>query len=321
MLVKAWNSKLWEKHCRLCSNFWKWMIYMKAFCKKHILLFILMMCLLALASNFITAFCQQYGTNLTESYAIEAICKYMIAAFAFILMLRWGYVKKAKGKKVLLGILFGIPTILFVIGNLLPMTLVQAGQFKVYWSVVISIILAKTAVSMMEEFGVRGIMLPLLCEKWQGEQGYYMKGALVSSLVFGCMHFTWSIREIITSGSITLSHFLGNLNQVCYTFCFGMLAAGLTLYAGSLIPVTIWHSLVAISSVFYSGLMHSTTYSYYYRNNLLTLQNVFERYGILAGTEHGYMICSIAVDLLILTAGVVLVMWAERKERILAHSI
>lgn len=292
---------------------------MKDFFKKHSALFIVIMALVALASNLLTGLLQdQYASNLTEFYGIEAVCKYVIAALVFVLMLRWGYVKKTTGKNVLLGLLFGLPFAMLMMENLLPMTLVQSGQMKVYWSVIISIVLAKTAVGMMEELGVRGVLLPLLCEKWKGKQRYYMKAAAASSLVFGCLHLSWSIREILTSGSVTLPHFLENLNQVFFTFCFGMLAAGITLYVGSLLPIMIWHSLTSISAFLDKGLMHSTTYSYYYRNNLLTMQNVFEKYGILPGAEHGYLICSIAVDMLVLTVGIVLVRKAERekKERI-----
>lgn len=287
---------------------------MKDFFRKHSALLIVIMVLMALASNLVTGFLQErYASNLTEFYAIEAVCKYVIAALVFVLMLRWRYVKRAKLKNVLFGFLLGLPFALFVIENLLPITLVQSGQMKVYWSVVISIVLAKTAVGMMEELGVRGVLLPLLCEKWKGKQRCYMKSAVASSLLFGCMHFSWSIREILTSGSVTLPHFLENLNQVFFTFCFGMLAAGITLYVGSVLPVMIWHSLTSISAFLDRGLMHSTTYSYYYKNNLLTMQNVFEKYGILPGIEHGYLLCSMVVNILVLFVGIVLVQKVERK--------
>ncbi len=47
---------------------------------------------------------------------------------------------------------------------------------------------------------------------------------------------------------MSLAECVGRLYQVYYGFCFGMLAAGVTLYAKSIIPMVIWHSLVDVSA-------------------------------------------------------------------------
>lgn len=141
----------------------------------------------------------------------------------------------------------------------------------------------------------------------------YMKAALASSILFGCMHFSWSILQILFNQNLSLASFMGNLNQVFYTFCFGMPAAGVTLYAGSIIPMVIWHSLIGISAEIYPGLMFYGTYTYHVNHNPLTLQNLFEKYGILSGVESGEFICKVIIDIIFLIAGIVLVRKAEKR--------
>lgn len=216
---------------------------MKAFFKKHTWVFVVIIAFVALLTNFSIGFFQdKYTTKLSGYYLVDAVCKWITAALVFVLMLKWGYVKKGKN--------------------------------------------------------------------------YYMKAAVVSSLVFGCLHFSWTIRDILIMKSFSLSNFLGNCHQVFYTFCFGMLAAGITLYTRSLIPAIFWHSLVSISAFLHTGLMQQTTYLYYYRNNLLSLKNVFDKYGILPGVAHGEMIVRVATDIIILIAGIVVVKNAEKKLQI-----
>ncbi|MGN0341654.1 MAG: hypothetical protein ACI4DO_02570 [Roseburia sp.] len=105
-----------------------------------------------------------------------------------------------------------------------------------------------------------------------------------------------------------------NLSQVFFAFCFGMLAAGITLYCGSIIPMMIWHSLVGISAFFAQGLMSNVMYRYYMEKNLLTMQNVFQTYGILSNVENGYAICSGIINILVLVVGIVLVYRAEKDK-------
>lgn len=285
----------------------------KDFFRNHMVVFLVVMVFVVLLSNLVIGFLQTKCDSLIGIYIIEAACKCITALLPLILMKKWGFVKRADGKGVWKGILAGIPFLLYMMLNLLPLVLVDPISFQVYGGVVVAIILAKTATGLMEESGVRGVLLPMLCEKWQEKSGTYMKAAIVSSILFGCVHLSWSVRQIVFYRSISLSFFLGNLSQVFFTFCFGMLAAGITLYAGSLIPAIIWHSFVAISAYISVGLMPDRIYSYYYENNLLTMQRVLEKYGILSGIEHGYVICEVAVDLLVLAIGILLIRKREKR--------
>lgn len=140
-----------------------------------------------------------------------------------------------------------------------------------------------------------------------------MKAAVASSLLFAGVHFSWTIRELLFRGGISGADFLVNLSQVFFAFCFGMLAAGITLYSGSMIPMMIWHSVVSISAFLVHGLMSDVMYRYYMEKNLLTMQNVFETYGILSNVENGYAIYSCMINILVLAVGIMLVYRVEKS--------
>lgn len=162
---------------------------------------------------------EKLATNLVTYYIVEAVFKTIIIALLLVLIVKWNLVKKAKGKTVLLGLLFGALNLLFIIDNLLPLTLVNPIHFKVYGSVLGAVCLAKISVGVMEELGIRGILLPLLCEKWAGKKDAYMKAALASSLLFALVHFSWTVRELVFSQGQSLSVFSENVSQVISAFC------------------------------------------------------------------------------------------------------
>ncbi len=290
---------------------------MKEFFKKHTIFFCVILTFVALLTNFVIGYFQNnYTVKLSGYYLVEVVIKSITAALVFVLMLKWGYVRWGKERKIISGAAFGMPFILFIIENLVTLTLVEPMQIKPYWSVLIPILLAKTATGIMEEFGIRGVLLPLMVEKWSGTKHCYMRAAFASSLLFGCIHFSWTMREILITQSFSVENFLGNCHQVFYTFCVGMLFAGITLYAGSMIPAIIWHCLVSISAFLYTGLMQQTTYLYYYSNNLLNMQNVLNKYHILQGVTHGEMLIRLTVDIIILIVGIIVVRKAEKKAAI-----
>ena len=287
---------------------------MKEFFKKHIAVFCVIMVGVAFLSNVSVGVLQEkYADSLTVSYFVEAVCKFILAFLLIVLMIKWKLIQKTPKKYLWWGLLAGIPGALWIVTNLLPLKLVNPQNFQVSGDIIFSVVLAKAAVGIMEEAGIRGILLPMLCEKWSNRKSSYMKAALTSSILFGCMHFSWSIRQIIFNQNLSLASFMGNLNQVFYTFCFGMLAAGVTLYAGSIIPMVVWHSLIGISAEIYPGLMSYGTYTYHVNHNPLTLQNLFEKYGILSGVESSEIICKVIIDIIFLIAGIVLVRKAEKR--------
>lgn len=287
---------------------------MKNFFLKHFLMFCAGTIFIALLSNIGLGFLQErYSQSIVMFYIIQAVCKFITALIPIFLIVKWKLAKKTEVKYIIWGFLAGMPAILLIIENLLTLTLVNPLHFKIYGSIVAAIIVAEIAVGLMEEAGIRGVLLPMLCEKIGEKKGTYLKAAIISSMLFGIVHLSWSLRKVLFGESLSAMYFRGNLYQVFYTFCFGMLAAGVTLYAGSIIPIVIWHSLIDISAFIDIGLMQYTNYVYYHSTDLLTLQNVYERYGIM----HGAFLCSIIIDIICFVTGIILINKAEKRDIVL----
>ena len=284
---------------------------MKKFFTKHIFVFCICTIFIALLSNISLGFLQErYSHSLVMFYGIQAVCKFITALLPIFLIVKWKLAKKTEMKYIIGGLLAGIPAILLIAENLLTLTLVNPLHFKIYGSIVLAVIVAEIAVGLMEEAGIRGVLLPILCERIGEKKGTYMKAAIISSMLFGIIHLSWSLRKILFGESLSMTYFLGNLHQVSYTFCFGMLAAGVTLYARSIIPIVIWHSLIDISAFIDIGIMQYTSYVYYHNTGLLTLQNVYKRYGV----THGAFLSSIIIDIICLCVGIIFVKKAERRD-------
>lgn len=282
--------------------------------KKHPFLFILLMALIALSGNLLGAFAQTlFSDSVTLTYLSEGIFKYTISIFLLFLMAKLGYTKRVDKKKFAWRFLAGIPVVLYFANNLLPLVLVNPIHFKVRWPIVFVILFAEFSVGLMEETGIRGIFLPLLCEKWKEKKNVFFKAALVSSLLFGCLHLTWTVRQLLLYGSVSVEFLSDNLYQVFYTFCFGMLMAGISFYAKSIIPAVVWHSVTDVSAVISRGLLPEGSYTYYCNYNILTLQNVFYEYDIFPSCKYGAMIVFSIVNILLAVIGVILIKKAEKS--------
>ena len=164
----------------------------------------------------------------------------------------------------------------------------------------------------MEEAGIRGVFLPLLCERWSGKKYAYTKAAIVSSFAFGCIHLNWSVRYLLTNGNLPLDQLLGNLYQVYYTFCFGIFATGVTIYTRSIIPMVFWHGICDLVAFLPNGLYPQRTLEYFIQKNWGTLQYVLDRCGIAMPEEviHGL------INLVLLLVGFLLIRKAEREDRL-----
>lgn len=289
---------------------------MKEFSKKHMAIFCVIMIAIAVSSNLILGILQEnYATGLVSFFLIEAGFKAVIIFLLLILMVKWQLFNKGIEKKILWGCLIGALNLLFILENVLPLTLVNPAFIKVDVIVIVSICLAKISVGVMEELGIRGVLLPLLCEKWTEKTHFYMKAAVDSSLLFAGVHFSWTIRKLLFIGGISWADFLVNLSQVFFTFCFGMLAAGITLFSRSIIPMLVWHSLVSISAFLGRGLISDGWYQYYIENFHLIIQNVFEKHGILSKVENGYAIFSGINNIVVLVVGIILIHKVEKGAR------
>lgn len=57
--------------------------------------------------------------------------------------------------------------ILFMAPNLIPLVLINPILFQLQWVRLIALILAMFSIGLSEEVMIRGVLLPLLCEKWK----------------------------------------------------------------------------------------------------------------------------------------------------------
>lgn len=287
---------------------------MKNFCKKHTLIFFVFTIVFALFSNLITGFLQApFKNNLAVAYLLEAVFKCSISIIPITLMIKWGYTKKANKKQVAIGFLLGAILLLFMAPNLIPLVLVNSILFDAQWGIIFAIVLACFGIGLMEESAIRGVILPLLCEKWKDKKHFYLKAALVSSLLFACIHLNWSVHYFLEHGTLSFDYFMGNMYQVYYTFCFGLLAAGITIYTRNILAMVFWHSLCDVSAFIIYGILPYASIEFYYRYDKLTLQNVLNTYGILPGCSFGAQIVLGLINLLFLVVGVILIKKAEKK--------
>lgn len=80
----------------------------------------------------------------------------MIIVLLVILMARWQLFDKSKEKKIFWGCLIGALNLLFILENLLPLTLAEQDYIQAHEAVVVAICLAKISVGVMEELAIPG---------------------------------------------------------------------------------------------------------------------------------------------------------------------
>ena len=285
---------------------------MKQFCIKHTGIFFIFVIVIALTSNLLTGFLQGFFTKYGVAYYLsEAACKYGISAIALCLMVKWGYTQKSDAKKIATEFGLGLLFILFLAPNIISLVMINPILFQVRWAHLIALALAMFSVGLLEESAIRGVVLPLLCEKWKEKKFTYFKAAFVSSLLFACIHLNWSVRYFLTYGSLSWEYLSGNLYQVYYTFCFGILAAGICMYFRSIVPLVFWHGLCDVASHLVYGILPLNTVENYTAE--LSLQNVFDKYGIWEGCSFGAEIVNTFVNVLFLVVGVYLICKAEKE--------
>ncbi|MBD5153188.1 MAG: CPBP family intramembrane metalloprotease [Oscillibacter sp.] len=280
----------------------------KGFMQRHIIIFAVLMLAFAFSHNIINSMITApFEDSVTASNLMEALCKYITALLPLFLMKKWGFVQKAGLRYILTGVLLGIPSILLIVENLSPFAVIAPASYKVQWLSVLAIVVANFGVGLMEEACCRGVLLPMLCEKWSGQKNCYMKAALFSSALFGCMHFSWIINALVFNGSVSAAECIGRLYQVYYAFCFGMLCAGVTLLSRSIIPMVIWHSLVDVAAGIGQGILYRTTYQHFFELNPIGPADVLVKMGALRDAGLAVWLIPVGADMILLTAGVIMV--------------
>ena len=285
---------------------------MKEFCKKHTVIFFTGIIVFALSVNLLTGFMQSFFTNYGVAYYLsEAVCKYSVSAVALCIMVKWGYTGKSNFKKFVTGFAWGCLVILFMAPNVISLVLINPILFQLQWARLIALILAMFSIGLSEEATIRGVLLPLLCEKWKEKRHSYLKAALASSLLFACLHLNWSVRYLLTFKTLTWKYFSGNLYQVYFTFCFGILTAGICIYCRSIWPMAFWHGMADLAAHLVYGILPLNTVENYTAE--LSLQNVFDKYGILEGCSFGAEIVHTFINVLFVVVGVLFICRAEKE--------
>lgn len=288
---------------------------MKNFCKTHTLVFILAIILIALASNLVPGFIQRLlDSNLAFSYIINSICKCAFSAIPLTLMVKWGYTSRIDKQQLTKGFFIGSIFILFCIPNILPLILLEPIYFSVQWDVILAVALAAFSIGLLEETAIRGVLFPFFCEKWKEKKHGMIKAALISSFLFGAIHLNWSVRCLLMTGTLPLENFMGNLYQVYYTFCFGILAAGVAVYAKSIWPVVFWHGICDFGAFIVNGLIPQVSLNYFCEKNILSLQNVLNTYNILQRFKYGEELIHGCINLIFVIVGILLIRKAEKVQ-------
>lgn len=285
---------------------------MKIFLKKHTWILVIGIMIFGLCSNLATGIMQSiFAKDLVQYYWIMTGCKCAFAILPVILMVKWGYIRKSSGTKIGKGFLIGAISILFCLPNVLPYLLIDKSYMAVKMSIVIAIAFATLSIGLIEEAGIRGVLLPLVYEKWNGRKHAYFKAAIISSLIFGCMHLNWSVRYLLEYSNLPMEYLLGNLYQVCYTFCFGIFASGVTIYTRSIVPMVFWHGVVDFSAFIPDGLYPTVNINYFSKENMLSMQHVLDTYGIPVAEEF----VEVLIHLIFVAVGFILIRKAEKDAR------
>lgn len=276
--------------------------------QRHVAVLILLMLLCILLNNIVTsAVTAPFQDSVPATHFFMALCKYVTALLPLVLMFKWNLVQKSSARKILTGFLLGMPSVLVIAEYLLPFTQINPASYKVQWLSVLTIAAAYFGVGLMEEAACRGVLLPLLCEKWSGRKNGRMKAALFSSALFGCAHLMWIINALVFDGAVSMAECVGRLYQVYFAFCFGMLCAGVTLCAKSIIPAVIWHALLDISLSIGQGILFPTTYQYFFEQNPIGFDTLLIQSGIVRDTGFVSWALPVGIDAVMLIAGIIMV--------------
>lgn len=291
--------------------------FMKEFCKKHTLIFIIMVILYALMTNLATGFLQNcFAENITSFYIVQTICKCTFSLLPLILMVKWGYHFKTDKQKMRVGFFLGsICMLYYPVTNLLPLILLEVNYFSIRWKIVMVAALAAFSVGLLEETAIRGVLFPFFCEKWKDKKHALLKAAFFSSFLFGCIHLNWSVRFLLINHTLSTEELAANLYQVYYAFCFGIFATGVTVYAKSIWPMVFWHGICDFSAFIIDGLIPQVSLNHFYNHNILSLQRVLDTYSILPGCSFGAELIQGIINFIFVIVGIVLIKKAEKVQR------
>ena len=288
---------------------------MKEFAINHMLGFIGIALACIVLNNMITGvFEHPFENNMKLKYLMMAVNKIIPAMVLVFLMKKWDLSGKSSKKQIVLAFLMGIPCIIGLGINVVPLVLVPDRFYRVQWSALLASMLAYFGVGLLEEAGCRGILLPLLCEKWANRKNRYMQAAFVSALLFGFGHLSWLIRALVFQGDVSVAQCIDRLYQVYFTFCFGILAAGVTLYAKSIVPMVIWHALFDFITSIPELMLSGETYYHFFIKKSIGLDDVLIQKGIIQSTGKGYHLFLLGLYAIEFIAGIIIIRYCRKRD-------
>lgn len=289
----------------------------KEFFKKYTILLVLLIVAIGLSSSIFTGIMQErYREPIENYYGVEAICKVAISAIPLLLMFKWGYLKKVKVRKVLLGFVLGAITFLFFMPNLLILTMVNETFYSVNTNGVIAAVLASLSIGLIEESAIRGVLLPFLCEKWGKKRHGYLKATAASSFVFAILHLSRSVGYFVKNNTLPMKYFLDNMYQVYYTFCFGILMAAIVIKTKNIWGVVFWHGVCDFAAFLKSVVIDPIFLYYIYDYNNLTFARFLQKHEIMAGFEYADKVIEGGINLTLVVVGVAIILREEKRMEI-----
>jgi len=292
---------------------------LKEFALKHTFAFglmvLLLMILLLVIRNSIEKAMgiePSYGEYQEEITRFSTVIREWIPGlFLLWLMRKWEFFQKTNVKYLFCGMLLGIPVILDIMLNLLPLCLIPSSLFRVQWITAGTVFLACIGIGLYEEVLFRGILMQLLWEKWSGKKYCAIKSAVVNSLLFAVMHLLWLISFYIYYGTIPAAEILRRCHQVYYTFCFGMLASAVTMYSKSILPMVIWHGCNDLSAFISVGILPIESFQHYFVNRGISWTTFFIKMGILRKPWQQWSF-SIIVNMISLIVGILIILRVQK---------
>ena len=286
----------------------------KEFFKKHTFLLVLLIIVIGVSSSVITSIMQErFREPIENYYGVEAICKFVVSIIPLFLMVKWGYLKKVKISKVLLGFVLGAFTFIFFMPNILILTMVYESFFNVNYNGVIAVALASLGIGLIEESAIRGVLLPFLCEKWHNKKHVYVKATIVSSVLFAVMHLSGSIGYFVKYKTLPMEYFLSNMYQVYYTFCYGIFMAAIVIKTKNIWGAVFWHGVCDFVAFLRSVVIDEIFLTYIYGRDNLTFARFLEKHEIMAGFKYASQVIEGCINLTLVVVGLVIIIKEEKK--------
>lgn len=190
-----------------------------------------------------------YGSTLEKSFVIKAVSDILVSLLIVLPVIkkigakeRIGLCsKKGIGKGLLLG---SIDLIVMTIFMYIILLEVQKAQYQYAGlGMLFSIILWGFATGIMEEFGIRGILLPVLIQKWGDDRKATINSVFMTSLVFASLHSIDFISVFIKNGFLSKEYIVAKIFHIISTFMFGVFAGALVVYTKNIWSIVIIHAL------------------------------------------------------------------------------